>query len=136
MAYCAFCSRLIERIISSAPPRLDADHRQWDFEKDCEFRDSAQHCTLCKFIHQQLKALCGKQSFSLDDECKLRQMSLINRYGPRYRKGELDMPLCRLELHFPSLDGKQIADFFAWAEEGRCQYLWRWTDGLPRDYMH
>lgn len=127
MGYCEFCSHLIEHIVTPAPPFHDADHKEWEFEKDYDFQYSAEQCALCKFLYQRLEELLGKQTSSLDEDGKLRKMRLINRYGPRYRKGNLDMPLCRLELHFPSVGHGQIADFTVWAEAGKRHYSWRWT---------
>lgn len=130
MPYCIFCSRLIEHIVTPAPPFQDAVQKEWEFEKDCDFQDTTQKCALCNFIYQRLEELLGKQTSSLDEEGKLRKMHLINRYGPRYRKGKLDMPLCRLEIHFPSVGPRQIADFTVWAETGRCHYHRRPIDDL------
>lgn len=133
MAYCTFCSRLIEDIIT---PLLDADYKRWELEKDRDFKVSLQQCALCKFLYQCLQELFGDHISKLDEEGKLRKMCVFNRYGRRYRNGGLDRPLCRFELHFPSLGNRSMADFAIWADMGKCLYLCRWVDDSQWENLH
>lgn len=123
MAYCAFCSHLIEQIVTPSQLVLDTETKEYEFEKDCDFKDSVAHCALCKFLYQRLEMLLGKQSSILDSAGKLRKIRLVNCYGHRYREGAMDKPLCRIDLSFPSLAQGPVAFFAAWTEIGKYLYF-------------
>lgn len=136
MAYCAFCSRLIEHI--STPweyiPNKASDYRKWELEKDCDFKHTVQQCTLCNFLYQRLEKLLGKQSSALDEEAKLRRMSLSNFYGPRNHKGGRSWVLCRFELKFPATNDLCL-DFAVWADTGKVAFTFavKFSDLLGED---
>lgn len=132
MPYCDFCASIVADLAMTIPPGemfFTADGRTWKKNynqivrlKGCDFGDSVVDCILCPLLYQGLKTVFRDDLTRLDQEGRLRRMTVCWRHSAQ--KSDLHCRLTSCEIAFNySMDttdwGRENGfNLSFWAEEG------------------